>query len=140
MDSVLNDATLVGARPGGIEGITSRRLGDEKYDKRHISKTAADGYAATAETYVRGRPDYPPEIADWLCNELNLYSESTVVDLGAGTGKFTPRLVATGAKVIAVEPVAEMLVNCLPRYLTWKRLLEQRIQYLTFSCVALSDR
>ncbi len=49
-----------------------------------------------------------PEIADWLQDRLGLQPGATVVDLGAGTGKFTPYLLGTGAKVIAVEPVAQM--------------------------------
>ena len=60
---------------------------------------------SAADAYVRGRPDYPPEVADWLRDDLALAPGRMVVDLGAGTGKFTPRLVATGATVIAVEPV-----------------------------------
>jgi SAM-dependent methyltransferase len=73
-----------------------------------IHHTAADGYTTMADKYVRGRPDYPPGVADWLRDSVGLRPGVTVVDLGAGTGKFTPRLVETGAKVIAVEPVAQM--------------------------------
>ncbi len=74
-----------------------------------IHPAAAIGYQANADRYVLGRPDYPPEIAAWLHDTLKLQPGKTVIDLGAGTGKFTPRLLATGANVIAVEPVAQML-------------------------------
>lgn len=73
-----------------------------------IHHAAADGYTKAADNYVRGRPDYPPEVEGWLRDDLGLHAGMTVVDLGAGTGKFTPRLVETGARVIAVEPVAQM--------------------------------
>ncbi|WP_433735342.1 class I SAM-dependent methyltransferase [Pseudomonas putida] len=77
--------------------------------KDHIHHSAAAGYKTGADTYVRGRPDYPPQVADWLTGVLGLNKDTAVIDLGAGTGKFTARLVATGAQVIAVEPVAQML-------------------------------
>jgi SAM-dependent methyltransferase len=76
-----------------------------------VHHSAAEGYTTAADNYVKGRPDYPPELAAWLRDTLQLAPGKTVVDLGAGTGKFTPRLVATGAKVIAVEPVAQMLAK-----------------------------
>ena len=75
---------------------------------RAIHHAAAEGYTTTADNYVRGRPDYPPGVDDWLRDALGLRAGRTALDLGAGTGKFTPRLVATGASVIAVEPVAQM--------------------------------
>ncbi|MDI2595491.1 methyltransferase domain-containing protein [Pseudomonas sp. 681] len=75
----------------------------------HVHHSAAAGYKTSADTYVRGRPDYPPQVADWLTGTLGLDDDKTVLDLGAGTGKFTGRLVATGAQVIAVEPVPQML-------------------------------
>ncbi|POA47011.1 SAM-dependent methyltransferase [Pseudomonas sp. MPR-ANC1] len=75
-------------------------------DQLHHS---AAGYKTAADTYVKGRPDYPPQVSDWLATTLNLDGHKTVIDLGAGTGKFTGRLAATGAQVIAVEPVAQML-------------------------------
>ncbi|SDO90024.1 Methyltransferase domain-containing protein [Pseudomonas arsenicoxydans] len=77
--------------------------------KDQVHHAAAAGYKTAADTYVRGRPDYPPQVADWLTGTLELDAHKTVIDLGAGTGKFTGRLVATGAQVIAVEPVAQML-------------------------------
>ena len=76
-----------------------------------IHRAAADGFAAGAATYVQGRPDYPVEVEDWLRHDLGLAAGKVAVDLGAGTGKFQPRLRATGAKVIAVEPVPAMLAE-----------------------------
>jgi len=73
-----------------------------------IHHAAADGYAVNADSYVRGRPDYPAAVSTWLRDALGLAASKSVVDLGAGTGKFTARLVATGARVIAVEPVDAM--------------------------------
>lgn len=77
----------------------------------NIHHAAADGYASGADTYVKGRPDYPPAVSAWLRDTLGLRPGKTVLDLGAGTGKFTPRLVDTGATVIAVEPVPAMLAK-----------------------------
>jgi hypothetical protein len=57
--------------------------------REHIHPAAADGYKTGADTYVRGRPDYPPQVADWLTGTLGLDDDKTVIDLGAGTGKFT---------------------------------------------------
>jgi len=73
-----------------------------------LHEAAKTGFSAGAGKYASGRPDYPSEIAGWLNAALRLGPGRTAVDLGAGTGKFTPRLLATGARVIAVEPVAEM--------------------------------
>lgn len=84
--------------------------------REHIHHAAADGYKTGADTYVRGRPDYPPQVAEWLTGTLGLNADKTVIDLGAGTGKFTGRLVATGAQVIAVEPVPEMLEKLSAAY------------------------
>ncbi|SPA55580.1 class I SAM-dependent methyltransferase [Cupriavidus taiwanensis] len=73
-----------------------------------IHQAAAQGFASQAETYARGRPEYPAETDAWLRGALGLHAGRVVLDLGAGTGKFTRRLVQTGAAVIAVEPVAQM--------------------------------
>lgn len=74
-----------------------------------VHPTASQGFSRGAEAYSRGRPDFPPQLLDWLRSDLNLQAGSTAVEIGAGTGKFTRLLAATGASVIAVEPVAAML-------------------------------
>lgn len=73
-----------------------------------LHPAAAGGFQAGATTYVRGRPDYPPAIEGWLHDTLRLGPGRRVVDLGAGTGKFTAHLLAIGADVVAVEPVQAM--------------------------------
>lgn len=70
--------------------------------------TAAAGFETDANRYDRGRPDYPAEVSVWLRDRLHLGLGKSVVDLGAGTGKFTGRLIETGAQVTAVEPAAAM--------------------------------
>ncbi|WP_193046073.1 class I SAM-dependent methyltransferase [Mycolicibacterium baixiangningiae] len=62
-------------------------------------------FGAQAAAYERGRPSYPPDAIDWLLPR----GAHTVLDLGAGTGKLTTRLVERGLDVIAVDPIPEML-------------------------------
>jgi SAM-dependent methyltransferase len=73
-----------------------------------VHRAAAEGFSNAADSYGKGRPDYPPALDSWLAEELGVGPGRTVVDVGAGTGKFTTRLVASGARVIAIEPVAKM--------------------------------
>ena len=73
-----------------------------------IHHAAARGFSNQAEAYARGRPDYPAELRHWLRHSLRLAPGTSVVDLGAGTGKFTALLLSSGAAVIAVEPVDAM--------------------------------
>lgn len=75
---------------------------------RSSLRASAAGYSRSAAAYQRGRPGYPPAAVDCLAARLRLGQGRTVVDLAAGTGKLTRPLIATGAEVVAVEPVAEM--------------------------------
>ncbi|BBD79094.1 class I SAM-dependent methyltransferase [Aerosticca soli] len=81
-----------------------------------IHPAAAQGYAVRADAYASGRPGYPPAVQGWLRDALGLGPGKRAVDLGAGTGKFTPNLRATGAYVLAVEPVAAMRAQLQQRH------------------------
>jgi SAM-dependent methyltransferase len=74
-------------------------------------------FELVADLYERARPDYPRDAVAWLAEELELRKGRTVLDLGAGTGKLTRRLLETGARVVAVEPGDAMraeLVRAVP--------------------------
>ncbi|MFY1667710.1 class I SAM-dependent methyltransferase [Pseudomonas sp. Pseu.R1] len=73
-----------------------------------VHKAAQVGFSTQAGTYTQGRPDYPDELSHWLRHTLNIDEQSSVVDLGAGTGKFTRLLVPLTDHLKAVEPVEPM--------------------------------
>jgi hypothetical protein len=87
------------------------------YPERHLARTMATSAAlpsgaltgfADGSSYDKHRPSYPPEAVDYLLQSLGLYQQdgSRVVDLAAGTGKFTELLAARNEQfdIIAVEP------------------------------------
>ncbi len=65
----------------------------------------ARSFGEVAAAYDRGRPTFPLEAARWLAGS----EPTTVLELGAGTGKLTTQLVALGHDVHATEPDAAML-------------------------------
>src|SRR6185436_18588183 len=73
-----------------------------------IHDAAAKGYQSSSDSYERGRPEYPDEAVRFLIDQLSGRAGTTLVDLGAGTGKFTKLIVGRGARILAVEPVAAM--------------------------------
>jgi SAM-dependent methyltransferase len=82
-----------------------------------VHPLAATGFARAAEEYESARPSYAPQAVAWLAERCGLGAGTTVVDLAAGTGKLTRLLAGTGARVVAVEPVAAMretLVRVVP--------------------------
>jgi SAM-dependent methyltransferase len=96
-----------------------------------IHHAARDGFGAAAGEYERARPAYPQDAIDHLVDRLGLRPGTTVLDLGAGTGKLTRQLAPTGATVVAIEPVAEMraqlvatvpgveVIDCTAEQISW---------------------
>jgi SAM-dependent methyltransferase len=73
-----------------------------------IHEIAAAGFSAGVDAYERGRPEYPQPIVAFIVERLAIRSGADVLDLAAGTGKFTRALLPTGARVVAVEPLPAM--------------------------------
>jgi SAM-dependent methyltransferase len=75
------------------------------------------GYHEGAKDYVAGRPGYPAEAVTWLRDVIGVRPGRKVLEVGAGTGKFLPTLMASGGEIIALEPIDEMrdqLVQAFP--------------------------
>jgi SAM-dependent methyltransferase len=81
-----------------------------------LHHAASEGFGDAAARYGTGRPDYPAALDGWLREAVGLRAGTIVVDLGAGTGKFVPRLVSTGARILAIEPVAAMRAEFAARF------------------------
>ena len=70
-----------------------------------VDHRLAESFRTIGEEYDRRRPGFPAATAD----EIVPAPVRTILDLGAGTGKFTALLTALAERVIAVEPSRAML-------------------------------
>jgi len=73
-----------------------------------IDPVAAEGFSNEAIRYEKGRPGYPQEALEILQEQFNLAPEARILDLGAGTGKWTRQIIQHYSNTVALEPVADM--------------------------------
>ncbi len=64
-----------------------------------------DGYA---KAYTTGRPDYARKLIDHMYDTCGISKDSTIADIGSGTGKFAKHLIDRGSEVYCVEPGSDM--------------------------------
>ncbi len=65
-------------------------------------------FSTRASDYVKYRPGYPIDIIHYLEGHCQLEADSTIVDVGAGTGISSALFLDSGYGVIAIEPNNEM--------------------------------
>jgi ubiquinone/menaquinone biosynthesis C-methylase UbiE len=65
-------------------------------------------FSDRAETYVQYRPSYPPALIARIAERAHLNGDSTLADIGSGTGILTALLLPVVKRVYAVEPNAAM--------------------------------
>lgn len=65
-------------------------------------------FSNRVENYIKYRPGYPEEIADWLQQQYTLPASAVVADIGSGTGISSEVFLKKGFTVYGVEPNAPM--------------------------------
>ena len=78
-------------------------------------------FDVVARTYDAGRPAYPQQVFEILVTRCGLETATRVLEIGAGSGQATRRLLETDATIVAVEP-SESLAAEMRRQLASSRL------------------
>ncbi len=71
-------------------------------------KDTTKRFSNRVENYIKYRPSYPQKLIDYLIEIVGINKNSTVADIGSGTGIFTKLLVDKVKTIYAVEPNNEM--------------------------------
>jgi SAM-dependent methyltransferase len=77
-------------------------------DRAPLHGLVRAGLGTVAQEYERGRPEYPATAVAATRDVLRLSRASTVLELGAGTGKLSRHLVGSVRQLIALEPLEPM--------------------------------
>ncbi len=73
-----------------------------------LAKDRLTRFSDRVENYVKYRPSYPDGLARFLAAQFELTPDSTVADVGSGTGKLSEVFLESGFQVTGVEPNLEM--------------------------------
>jgi SAM-dependent methyltransferase len=65
-------------------------------------------FSSRVDDYVKYRPTYPIEILDLLADRCGFTQDSSVADIGSGTGILTKLFLENGNTVVGVEPNKDM--------------------------------
>jgi len=69
---------------------------------------STERFSTRVDNYTKYRPSYPPGVIDLLRTEFSLTPDSTLADVGSGTGILTRLLLNADYTVYAIEPNKEM--------------------------------
>jgi len=70
--------------------------------------STVERFSNRVENYVKYRPGYPAEMMAFFRNELGLTQDSTIADIGSGTGLSAKPFLENGNLVYGVEPNSAM--------------------------------
>src|SRR5438105_3150063 len=81
-------------------------------------------FSSRVDNYAKYRPRYPELLLDLLSAKCELTPETTVADVGSGTGLLTKLFLPNGNRVFAIEPnsgmrrIAEAACQSFPNFIS----------------------
>lgn len=78
--------------------------------------SAARSFGLYSESYEKSRPLYSSDAVDFIVKKFSLTSDSKILELGAGTGKFTTALVNKNFKPVVNDWCSKMLEVLSKKY------------------------
>lgn len=90
------------------EQQTVKRRDATVYTLGVLEQDSTKRFSSRVRDYQRFRPGYPAAVIELLRHECALAQNTVVADIASGTGIFSRLLLEAGARVIGVEPNAEM--------------------------------
>jgi len=99
-----------GSRPNSSssDAHVAQKLAHDPDRPKDLPMNSVQRFSDRVDDYVRYRPSYPAALIDRLAVLGKLGSDRVIADVGSGTGILTRLLLASGARVIGVEPNAPM--------------------------------
>ena len=110
--------------PRHLAGSYTSAMGSERSDPREpfARNEGRSVFGRAAAIYAAARPDYPDRVYDILRDRCHLGPTSRVLEIGAGSGQATKRLLEAGAHVVALEPSEALAAELSARLGTADRL------------------
>jgi SAM-dependent methyltransferase len=72
-------------------------------------KKESEMFNQAADYYDKFRPGYPQEIIDKLIKEAQIYKDSNLIEIGAGSGKATELFAGKGFNILCIEPGEDLV-------------------------------
>lgn len=88
----------------------------ETYDPEAIVTAERDTWQRMAPSYVDTIAKFTSHVVDQLISRANLGAESIALEVACGPGHITHRMASSGAKVIGIDLVPEMVEEASKRY------------------------
>jgi len=89
----------------------------------------SESFDAVADEYAAVRPGYPDELFEFVVRTAGIGPQSTIVEVGCGTGQATLGLAKRGFKLLCIEPGAELAARARHVLLSYRNVAIEECRF-----------